>query len=371
MNNPMTSKGVVLGKVMACYGGFCYSLNKPGIARPVLESSLSILRQHDNASSQIAYALLRLSEVAMFMEGDPISAYKYLQESLTLFRKTGYQWGIAYSLRWMGYAQVQLEAYDLAHEHVRTSLECYRGSGEPLGKALALLVATLAELATGSFESAMQRIDEVLMLSRHIGLRWNIAPSIMMKGIAACGLDEYEQASQSISEGLKDACAMQLMPFILYGLYATAILMKGVNQKADALRILAFLSEHPTPSIAGHRAVKRLIEKLHNELSPDVYRNAFESGKLLELDTVVSTCMSALRTENFLQLNPESLVDALTNRELEVLELIVGGLTNRQIADELVVSIGTVKKHNSNIFGKLDVKSRTQAIVRARELQLV
>jgi LuxR family maltose regulon positive regulatory protein len=64
-------------------------------------------------------------------------------------------------------------------------------------------------------------------------------------------------------------------------------------------------------------------------------------------------------------------VEPLTARELEVLQLIAAGASNRQIAARLVVSLGTVKKHGFNIFGKIGVTSRTQAIVRARELGLL
>jgi LuxR family maltose regulon positive regulatory protein len=65
------------------------------------------------------------------------------------------------------------------------------------------------------------------------------------------------------------------------------------------------------------------------------------------------------------------LVEPLTSRELEVLQLMAAGQSNREIARTLVVSVGTVKKHLSNIFGKLNATSRTQAVARARELQLL
>ncbi|HEX9028407.1 MAG TPA: LuxR C-terminal-related transcriptional regulator [Anaerolineales bacterium] len=65
------------------------------------------------------------------------------------------------------------------------------------------------------------------------------------------------------------------------------------------------------------------------------------------------------------------LVEVLTPRELEVLQWIAAGDSNQDIAARLVVSISTVKKHTGNIFGKLGVNSRTQAIARARQLGLI
>jgi len=65
------------------------------------------------------------------------------------------------------------------------------------------------------------------------------------------------------------------------------------------------------------------------------------------------------------------LPEPLTNRELEVLALIAAGLTNREIADKLSISPQTVKKHGDNIYGKLNVRGRTEAAVKARELDLL
>lgn len=61
----------------------------------------------------------------------------------------------------------------------------------------------------------------------------------------------------------------------------------------------------------------------------------------------------------------------ISKREMEVLELIAQGLSNQEIAEKLFVSLNTVKTHSSNLFIKLDVKRRTQAVQKAKELRII
>jgi len=64
-------------------------------------------------------------------------------------------------------------------------------------------------------------------------------------------------------------------------------------------------------------------------------------------------------------------VEPLTQREQDVLRLLVAGASNQEIATQLVISLATVKKHVSNLLGKLGVESRTQAIARARDWSIL
>src|SRR5947207_2211111 len=65
------------------------------------------------------------------------------------------------------------------------------------------------------------------------------------------------------------------------------------------------------------------------------------------------------------------LLDPLSERELEVLYLIADGDSNYAIAEQLVVAVSTVKRHVSNIFSKIEVTNRTQAVARAREFGIL
>jgi LuxR family maltose regulon positive regulatory protein len=67
----------------------------------------------------------------------------------------------------------------------------------------------------------------------------------------------------------------------------------------------------------------------------------------------------------------QRLIAPLSQRELEVLGLIAAGRSNKEIATELVIALGTVKRHTVNIFNKLDVRNRTEAVAKARELGLI
>ena len=68
--------------------------------------------------------------------------------------------------------------------------------------------------------------------------------------------------------------------------------------------------------------------------------------------------------------NVPFLLEPLTPREREVLQLLVAGRSNPEIASQLVIALSTVKTHVKNIYGKLQVTSRFQAIARANELNL-
>jgi LuxR family maltose regulon positive regulatory protein len=81
--------------------------------------------------------------------------------------------------------------------------------------------------------------------------------------------------------------------------------------------------------------------------------------------------MSAVSIDEELTVNAQILAEPLSEREIEVLQLMAEGYKYKEIAERLVVSINTVRHHTRNVYGKLDVNNRTQAISRAKELNLL
>jgi len=69
--------------------------------------------------------------------------------------------------------------------------------------------------------------------------------------------------------------------------------------------------------------------------------------------------------------NDQALIEPLSPRELEVLQLIAQGLSNREISERLYLALSSIKGHNQKIFNKLQVQRRTEAVSRARELELL
>jgi LuxR family maltose regulon positive regulatory protein len=112
-------------------------------------------------------------------------------------------------------------------------------------------------------------------------------------------------------------------------------------------------------------------------LPASVFAAALARGQEAQLDTVVERLLRyelsvlSFDVDADPQLTQNSLVEPLSERELEILRLIAEGLTNQAIADCLILSLGTIKWYTGQIYSKLGVRTRTQAIARARALKLI
>ena len=93
-------------------------------------------------------------------------------------------------------------------------------------------------------------------------------------------------------------------------------------------------------------------------------------SRQIETEYITDLLSAVEKTAGIAQPPPELLNEPLTAREMEVMKLIEAGCSNQEIAERLVISFTTVKRHISNIYTKLDAKSRTQAIAIGKELKL-
>jgi LuxR family maltose regulon positive regulatory protein len=186
-----------------------------------------------------------------------------------------------------------------------------------------------------------------------------------------------------------------------YLLLARVLLAQGaIDQAANLLdRVCAiaeayldfaiFLAALALQAIAAHRMgdqarALRYLERALTLAAPEGYVRTFvdEGIPMVELlrhagshgiapKYVVKLLSEIARASDVTPASAQPLVEPLSERELEVLRLIAAGLSNEEIARELVLALGTVKAHTASIFRKLDVRSRVQAVVRARELNLL
>jgi ATP/maltotriose-dependent transcriptional regulator MalT len=248
----------------------------------------------------------------------------------------------------------------------------------------AQVVLGRAAFQLGAYEEANQVLEQSLTVYRELypGGVWPMA----ILAEAAVALGNRRQARHylvAVLQGVTDdpeatACT----------LIGVARLLAAEGQKERAAELLAVTVSSPWGRrYSNHHCVKTLLAELETGLPSEVFAAASRRGETGDLRAMASALLDEL-SEHELSTDvvfPSSvgfgaseqsqvaqpLVDPLSERELEVLRLVADGLSNREIAQELVVTLGTVKKHINTIFGKLQARSRTQAIARGRELDLL
>lgn len=318
-------------------------------------------------------------------------------------------------LGFIGMAEIALEWNDLlsAEKYLDTGIElCYKGNiGYPLQPAY--LIQGLLRQVKGDRKGALEAVAKGENLSRTGG---GSLESVL--GLASfqvrlnLQLGELDRAGQwAMGELLPPGLSFEALPLVLHeiqqSLLASVYLRTGTVERvfeiydrqcelARAAGRMARVIELSFFKALGLQEAGRQAEALEvftkclEYAGPQAYARSFlEAGLpvrvLLQQAALrgpqtqyAASLLNALGDSQSIAIRPlanvappQPLVEPLTQRELEVLRLICQGCSNQEIAAALIVSVNTVKKHTNNIYGKLEVRNRAQAILRAQEIALI
>ncbi|MBX8937876.1 response regulator transcription factor [Enterococcus gilvus] len=197
-------------------------------------------------------------------------------------------------------------------------------------------------------------VDDHEMVRLGVSSYLSIQADVEVVGEAENGEEGYEKAM-----GLRpDVILMDLVMEVMDGIESTKKILKDWPE-AKILIVTSFIDDEKVyPAIEAGASGYLLKTSTAHEIA-NAIRKTYNGERVLEPE-VTTKMMEQLSNRNRHVLHEE-----LTNREQEILLLIAQGMSNQEIADELFITLKTVKTHVSNILAKLEVEDRTQAAIYA------
>lgn len=177
---------------------------------------------------------------------------------------------------------------------------------------------------------------------------------------------EAKDGKEAVEKALAhrpDIILMDLVMQEMDGIEATKQIIDAWPE-AKIIIVTSFIDDEKVYPALEAGAMSYILKTSNAKEIAEAIRSTYIGQSILEPE-VTGKLMTKVRS------NKESLHEQLTDREMEILLLMANGSTNQEIADELFISIKTVKVHVSNILAKLDVQDRTQAVIYAYENDLV
>jgi DNA-binding CsgD family transcriptional regulator len=195
-----------------------------------------------------------------------------------------------------------------------------------------------------------------LALLRRIDNRRHLATVLIAMAELARARDELEHAQELLVEGLEYVEQLRDVPLLVYGLHHAAAIAHDTGQLGRALRLVgaaegleAASGAGPWPAVRG--GTERWLPRATGTVGTALCRYRWAAGRQLGFDQALALAAGA----------PVDVIpDPVTAREREIAALVAEGLTNRAIAERLVVAERTVEGHVAHALAKLGFTSRSQ-----------
>lgn len=321
------------------------------------------LKQQSAASSDrhnLSFACYALTSAYLSL-GEYKTARQNASQAVKIAEEIGNRWFMAYCLIEWGKVAQATGNYDEARSHYRASLRIREDFDDPEG--IAVLSVHLGEvaLAQQDYATASQLYERSLSIYQSLNDQGGLATAHHGLGQVAVETAETKQAALHFGEALQIASQIQFLPLILSILLDVAAFMLHNDRQQLASDILQLIGEHPV-SNAQHQ---RKVDLLRSNVAPP------DNGSPVDLQVMLAILQRELEALTTAQIDDQPLVDPLTPRELEVLNLMAAGLSNPQIAEKLIIAPGTVKAHTSNIYSKLGTGNRLEAVSKAKEVGIL
>jgi DNA-binding NarL/FixJ family response regulator len=209
-------------------------------------------------------------------------------------------------------------------------------------------------------------VDDQSLFREGLNILLSVQPDIKVVGEAANGLEALQQV-----EALNpDVVLMDLRMPQLDGV-ATTGRLKKTYPECRVIVLTTFDDDETVFEGLRAGAVGYLLKDVPSAKLVEAIRAAARGESFLQPSVAAKLVNEFNRISGQPAPRPQSVIEPLSERELEILRLVASGQSNREIATSLFLSEGTVKNHLTNILGKLGVRDRTQAALKARDLGLI
>lgn len=209
-------------------------------------------------------------------------------------------------------------------------------------------------------------VDDQSLFRRALSTLLSVEPEFEIVGDAANG----EEAITLASKLQPDVVLMDLRMPVLDGVAATQRIRSSLP-RCQVIVLTTFDDDKAVFEGLKAGAVGYLLKDASTDELFRAIRSAVQGQITLGPTVAAKVVAEFTRKSRPISDQKEALVDDLSAREVEILNLVATGISNKEIGDQLFISEGTVKNHLSKILGKLGVKDRLQAVLKAKEIGLI